>query len=312
MIQLSKHLKAVNQGDNDSIVYTGSDGSTKTVLFNGDGIYINGTNVTALSGTAPTHTDRTNSAIVDANTPNANIDLLDAAIGGDPTPVSRTTGPITAANTLGANIDALDAAIGADHTPLTRTVGLTAVGNAVNANIDALDTVIGADSEMWQDNTALLRVVDTGKTIYANLDELNDHKTVKTIKVRVGAQSLANCDLNFASAGNMDEQVLTLLTLPSKAKLLEIMTYTSAVFTNAVTLTVELGTTSSGHELMNGTAIVDAATLLQIAADHMAAANTITDATKPIYAAFNPGANWSAFSAGSVDFYITYVDVSKL
>jgi hypothetical protein len=174
MIQLSKHLKAVNQGNNDSIVYTGDDGSTKTILFNGDGIYINGTEIAdAVVGVDPTPVVRTNNPIVGTNSVNANIDALDAAIGADHTPVARTVGLTAVANSVNANIDALDAAIGTNVSPYTRTVGQVATNLAVNQNITNLDTAIGDDSHLTPVTRTKGQLVIAANTVFNHLDNLD-------------------------------------------------------------------------------------------------------------------------------------------
>jgi len=218
--------------------------------------------------------------------------------------VKLTSGTITGAT--------LTEALGANATPLTRTNNPIVALNKPNVNIDVLDAAIGENGDMHEESDAKQKIVSRGSTIYANLEALSVKKSVNTIRVRVGAVGLAGCDFNFTTANNTSEQVITLTTLPAKAKILEILTHTSAVFTGATTLVAEIGTTSSGHELMDSTTCYAADALNQVAADHAAAVGTISVNTKPIYMAFTPGANWNAFTAGSVDIYITYIDIQRI
>ena len=79
-----------------------------------------------------------------------------------------------------------------------------------------------------------------------------DISPTKTIKKTIGGVGITGCDFNFATAANMTEQVIDLgEIIPAKANIVDIFTFTDAVFTGATTLVAETGTTSSGDELIS-------------------------------------------------------------
>ena len=265
---------------------------------------------------------------------------LTTKIGANPSPVSRTNNPIIAANTVNANVDALDAAIGASHTPLTRVVGLTAVANAVNANIDALDTVIGADSQLtavarttgpvatsnsvYQNVDALdsaigfeaqmsgtPHVVTFPTTVFQALDKLDTYKSVQTVKKTIGGIGVS-ADFNFTTAANTTEQVINLgAIVPAKARIVDVFTFTDAVFTGATTLVADVGTTSGGGELI-GSATIYAANAITAAPNAGAFIATPSASATSIYLNATPGANWSNVTAGKVSVYVTFINVTNI
>jgi hypothetical protein len=135
----SNLLSIVDQGDGASIVYTNKDGSTKKILFNYDGIYINGVLASADAvGAALTPVVRTYSPTIAANSVNANLTAVDTAIGVDNTPVVRTNNPTVANTAINVKVQALDAAIGVTPT----STNVIAAANSVNVNLSALDTSV--------------------------------------------------------------------------------------------------------------------------------------------------------------------------
>lgn len=235
-------------------------------------------------------------------------DVFSSEIGANPTPVVRTNNPIVGAGTTSANIDALDAAIGADHTPVTRAVGQTAVANSVNANIDALDAVIGFDTQMSGSG----KNASKSNSIYQNIEALDTYKSLRTVKVTIGAPGFGGTTFNFTSAANQNEQVIALGALiPAKCRLVDVMVHCDAVFTNAVSLVADVGITSGGPELITSGAIYN---MGDIIASPNAGAFILTPSKDPINLFLNatPGANWSAFTAGSVSVYVTFIDVRNI
>lgn len=132
-------------------------------------------------------TTRTNNPIIGANSVNANIDALDAAIGVDVTAVSRTIGPITTSNSVNENIDALDTAIGADVTPTIRTVGAIVAANSVNDNIEQLDTAIGTDAQLSGGT-----YVSTANSVNQNLKSLDAQVVVNTSNIAALSGGVTN------------------------------------------------------------------------------------------------------------------------
>jgi hypothetical protein len=230
-------------------------------------------------------------------------------IGANPTPVTRTVGQLVAGNTVNDNIDLLDTVIGADPSPAgTRTAGTIAVANSVNANIDALDAAIGFEAQM---SGSPVTVTKTG-TVFQMIDQLDTYKSVRTIKKTIGAPGLGGVDFNFTSAANQTEQVINLGALiPAKARLVDIFSHTDAVFTGAVSLAADFGTTSGGDELIaSGT--VYAAQAILAAANAGAFIATPAAAATNVYGNFTPGANWDQVTAGSLSVYITVIDVTHV
>lgn len=239
----------------------------------------------------------------------ADISNISASIGVAPIPVVRTNNPIIGANTINDNIDALDAAIGVDPTPVgTRTAGTIAVANSVNVNIDALDSAIGFDAQL----SGTPKVVTRGLTVHQNMDRLDTYKSVETIKKTIGGIGVAGCDFNFVTAGDMAEQVINLGALiPAKARLLDVFTFTDAVFTGATTLVAETGISSSGNELIQS-ATIYAANAMTATANALSFTLTPSVNTLNVYLSATPGSNWSNITAGKVSIYITYINIINI
>lgn len=89
--------------------------------------------------TAVTPVVRTNNPILIANSSNANIDALDAAIGANLTPVVRTNNPLVSDTSVNAKLSKLDTAIGAD----IQSTNYLVVDTTVNEKLAMLDTVLG-------------------------------------------------------------------------------------------------------------------------------------------------------------------------
>jgi len=271
------------------------------------------TNIDALDtaiGANVTVTSRTVGPLIAANTVNANINALDTAIGTDAqiSAVSRTAGPVAVANSVNSNIDALDAAIGADASPAgTRTAGSIAAANSVNANIDALDAAIGFEAQI----SGTPNVVTKTGTVFQMIDQLDAYKSVQTIKKTIGGIGVT-ADFNFTTAEDQVEQVIDLgAIVPAKARIVDVVTYTDEVFTGAVSLAAETGTTSSGDELI-ASATIYATDAITATANSGAFIQTPSATAKHIYVSATPGANWSAVTAGKVSVYVTFINLTNI
>lgn len=262
-------------------------------------------------GAAPTPVaTRTNNPIIGTNSINANIDALDAAIGADNTAASRTNNPTVPNSTINAKVQALDNAIGADAnlTAETRTKGQLTAGSTILTKVDKLDEAIGADASV----TGQAKNISTSNSIYANMASIDLYKSVRTIKKTIGAVGLAGMDYNFATAEDMVEQVITLTNIvPEKARILDVTMYTDAIWTNAVTLGVEVGTSSSGNQLIASTDMKAAMAIVATANAGVFIAQPSASASS-IYVSATPGANWSAVTAGSLSVYITILDLKGI
>lgn len=313
-------IKAEAQGNNKALVFETENRKTGSIVFNGDSFVIEGItfqdgaitgadlDLSSELGSNATPVSRTNNPIVGANLPNENIDALDAAIGVDVTPVTRTAGPVAAANSVNANIDALDTAIGANVSPLTRTVGIIAVGGTVNANIDALDTAIGSDSQI----AGQAKNIAAANSVIQNLQSLDTYKSVRTVKVTIGAPSFGGTTYNFASAANQTEQPITLTNIvPAKCRVLDVVVYCDAIFTGAVSMAVEVGTTTGSNELISSGQVYAAGNMIY-AANGGAALMPISGSAQNIYVNATPGANWDQFVAGSMSVFVTFIDLNNI
>lgn len=152
----------------------------------------------------------------------------------------------------------------------------------------------------------------TGATLFAvdsanvTIDGLNAAKIFTVIKT-IGGVGVAGCDFNFTTAGNTSEQVINLgAIIPGKARVINVETWTSAIFTGATTLVMETGISSSGNELIASATIyaTDAMTGLAAGGGPILAP---TASAQTVYCSATPGANWSGVTAGKVSVSVTYI-----
>ena len=279
MIQLSKHLKVVELGDSSALVYTGKNGGTQQILFDSTGIAVDGL-------------------------------TLGDELGADLTPAVRTNNPTIGANTVNANISALDKAIGTDAqiVPVTRTVGQLAADSSVHQKIDLLDAAIGFDTQMSGTPTTVSKTA----TIYQNLEALSTFKTLRTVVSRIGGVGVASCDFNFVTADDQNEQVIDLGEIvPALARVVDVFIHTNAVFTGATTLVADVGTASGGAQLIASATVYATNAILATPAAGAFVLQPIATA-QHIYVNATPGANWSNVTAGTMDVYVTFIDVTNV
>jgi len=138
------------------------------------------------------------------------------------------------------------------------------------------------------------------------------NKNIVTIKKTIGGVGVADCDFNFATAENQNEQAIDLgAIIPAKARIIDIFSHTNAVFTGAITLVADVGNTSGGAQFISSATIYATDAILAAAAGsaplvapNVAASNVFVNAT--------PGANWSLVTAGKATVYITYIDLTNV
>ena len=134
----------------------------------------------------------------------------------------------------------------------------------------------------------------------------------RTIKKTIGGVGVAGCDFNFATAANQNEQVIDLgEIIPTLGNFVDVFTRTDAVFTGAVTLVAETGTTSSGDELIASTTIYATDAITPTGGGGMVSSTAVV-AAQHVYVSATPGADWTNVTAGKVSIYITYVDTTNL
>lgn len=280
----------------------------KTYLTEDDGSLDVGTSDL---GADPTPVVRTVGPIVGTNKPNLNIDALDVAIGANVDPYVRTVGFIATNLAVNQNLTNLDTAIGADAhlTPLTRTTGQLALGTTLYQMLELIDSVIGSDAQM---PTSSL-IVSRAYTIYQNLRALDTYKSLRTVRYRVGNVGVASSEFNFASAANANEQSIDLGSiLPAKCRLMDVMVYTDAAFTNLGALTTDVGLTTGTDGLIvaaNNTAL-DAIMATANAGAFIATPNA---AAQNVWLNVKPTNNWdSANPVGRMSVYVSFIDLTNV
>jgi len=275
--RLTKTLSVEEAGENTYLIYTNPNNTTQKILFSNSGINVDG------------------------------LTLIDE-LGVDLTPVSRTNNPTVAANTVNANLSELDNAIGTNVTPVTRTVGPIAAANSVNTNIDALDTVIGFDTQMSGTPTT----VSKSNTIYQNLEALGTFKTLRTAVYRIGGVGVASCDFNFVTAADQNEQVIDLgEIIPALARVVDVFIHTSAVFTGATTLVADVGLTTGANDFIASATVYATGAIIATPAAGAFILQPIATA-QHVWVNAIPGANWSNVTAGTMDVYVTFIDVTNV
>lgn len=205
------------------------------------------------------------------------IDDLEEAVGDGVTPVIRTNNPILADNDLSSNVEALDAAIGFD-------------GQLAGTPLD----------------------ISKNQTVYQNLDALDAKKTVRTIKKTIGNIGVT-ADFNFVTADDTAEQCIDLgAVLPAKCRLMDILLFTDAAFTNLGALTTDVGQ-SSGTDGYIAAANNTAINAIMATANAGAFINTPSASAQHVFVNVTPTNKWnSADPVGKMTVYITIIDVTNL
>lgn len=308
MGNIIKGIDAVEEGRNKSLLFETYDRYRGKITFNGSSMEV------SVPVAVDTISEKTSGGGVTVDgllikDGKVSATGLADSLGVAPVPVVRTNNPIIGANTVNANIDALDAAIGADadFSAVTRTTGQLTSNSTILTKIDALDAAIGFDNQMSGTPTT----VSKNATIYQNLEALGTYKTLRTVKKTIGGIGIT-ADFNFITAANTNEQVIDLgAIVPAKARIVDVFTFTDTVFTGATTLVAETGTTSSGAELIGSATIYATNAITSTANGGVFIAAPSATATN-IYVSATPGANWSNVTAGKVSVYVTFIDVTNV
>jgi hypothetical protein len=262
-------------------------------------------------GADPTPVVRTVGPIVATAKPNVNIDALDAAIGANVNAYTRSVGQIATNLAVNQNINNLDTAIGADShlTPLTRTTGQLALGTTLYQMLELIDTLIGSDAQMPVSSLNVSRAL----TIYQNLRALDTYKTVRTVKYKVGNFGVASSDANFAANADANEQSMDLgELLPAKCRLVDVMVYTDAAFTNLGALTTDVGLTTGAGDLI-GAANNTAIDSVMATANAGAFIATPSKDTQHVWLNVKPTNNWdSADPVGRMSVYVTFINLTNV
>jgi hypothetical protein len=135
---------------------------------------------------------------------------------------------------------------------------------------------------------------------------------MKTVKFTIGGLGVAGCDFNIATATNTTAQPIDLgAIIPSLARVVDIFTYTDAVWTGAVTLLATVGNVTGGNQYI-ASSTVYAADVVLAEATGGAFITAPTLAHGHVWVGLTPGANWNLVTAGKLSIYITYIDVTNL
>jgi hypothetical protein len=135
---------------------------------------------------------------------------------------------------------------------------------------------------------------------------------IKTVKITLGGVGVAGCDFNFATAANQNEQGIDLgAVIPANSRVVDVFAKTQAAFTGAISLTCKLGTASAGTQFSTGVDVIAANAFVFML--HASAFNVPPNtADTHLFVSATPGANWSLVTAGKMNIYLTYQDVSAL
>lgn len=134
----------------------------------------------------------------------------------------------------------------------------------------------------------------------------------KTVKFTVGGVGVEDVDFNFTTAENQVEQAVDLgAIIPALARVVDVLVVTNTTFTGAVSLGIEVGTTSGGNELVTTADLITAGAINQIATGSSPKVNIVGTASH-VFVNGSPGANWSLVTAGKLTIYISYIDVTNV
>lgn len=131
-----------------------------------------------------------------------------AYMGTVPTPVTRVNNPVVEANTPNANIDSLDAAIGPDSdlTAVIRTTGQLVANTTILKKIDMLDEGIGFDAQL----SGTPKNISKNLTIYQNLEVLDAYKSVQTKKFTIGGVGIKAVGTITVSGTPVADETITI------------------------------------------------------------------------------------------------------
>ena len=153
-------------------------------------------------------------------------EVIDAGgLGTAVTPVVRTNNPILIANSSNANIDALDAAIGANLTPVVRTNNQLVSDTTIVVKLAALDAAIGvnAGSFAYINNAASVTSnLSTLDLVAYLINQRDEHTVSPTYIVKHKLMALGTYD--FATHGTSDAaiDITTVDVLPDNAILTDV------------------------------------------------------------------------------------------
>jgi len=150
--------------------------------------------------------------------------------------------------------------------------------------------------------------------LQATVQTLQPSNSLKTVKFVIATSNHTTADLKLPVTENKVEFVGTLSeVLPAGARIVDARIHTTITFASAVLLAAEVGTTSSGHEVIGSGSILSVNDVLAMAHDHAftIAPTSIVESTD-LFVSITPGANWNLITNGAAVLYVTYIDITNV
>lgn len=213
----------------------------------------------------------------------------------------------------------LPASVGGERQITVKNVG------AGKVYITTPDLIDGADrQELNQYESAILIDYASGSwafissevnhvnSIQATINaQDNASKTLRTIRKTIGVEG-SGADFEFEPDEDQVEQVIELEDeLPARGKLVNLTLITDEAFAGVTSVSCDVGTTSSGDELIAAADMVAANTIEEGALGALYALKTAI-AARSIYVSVTPDADWDEHTAGVISVYISYIDLTNI
>lgn len=128
---------------------------------------------------------------------------------------------------------------------------------------------------------------------------------VRTRKIVIGAPGVPDCDYNFTSAANQDEQSINLgARVGMLETLLDVKIWTRTTPAGAISFATKLGTASGGEQIIAAGASYTVNTVRQAIIGKLPPSYSLGN----FYISATPGANWSELTQGKIEIYYTIIE----
>ena len=143
-------------------------------------------------------------------------------------------------------------------------------------------------------------------TDYKNLTINGDIcSAVRTRKIVIGAPGVADCDYNFTSAENQDEQSINLGPRVGMLEtLLDVKMWTRTTPAGAISLATKLGTASGGEQIIAAGASYTINTVRQAIIGKLLPSYALGN----FYISATPGANWDQLTQGTIEIHYSIIE----
>lgn len=137
-----------------------------------------------------------------------------------------------------------------------------------------------------------------------------DANNLKTIKYTVGVFNVPDCDYNFTSVANANEQSIQLGTtiIPANSPITWIVAVCQDGLNGAATATSDMGTSSGANNIWDAANLDDTNDL----ASNSGFAPLNPSAAISLYFSIDPNTNWNLLTSGKWKIWISYIDNSTL